>query len=145
MAYDSGTKIVSVTLASGITTVGAFPFAIGDEIMIENTSVGIASTNAQGVVEIVDTGKGYNTEDYNYKLFVLTSVDENIGGIGTVAFSLDGYIPTGELPGTFNETRSAGRIIPKKHFPVFDINLTTTDFIEDEDIISLDDGGYRSC
>ena len=139
MSYDSGTKTVTVTLASGITTTGAFPFAIGDEVMVENVSVGIASTNPQGVVEIVDTGKGYNTENYNYKLFVLTSVDENIGGIGTVAFSLDGYIPTGETPGTFNSLRSAGRIIPKKHFPVFDIDLTTTDFVEDEDIISLDD------
>ena len=139
MSYDSGSKTVTVTLASGITTVGAFPFAIGDEVMVENVSVGIASTNPQGVVEIVNTGKGYNTENYNYKLFVLTSVDENIGGIGTVAFSLDGYIPTGEIPGTFNSVRSAGRIIPKKHFPVFEVDLTTTDFIEDENIICLDD------
>ena len=65
--------------------------------MIENTSVGIASTNPQGVVEIVDTGKGYNSENYNYKLFVVSAVQENIGGIGIVTFSLDGYIPTENL------------------------------------------------
>jgi len=139
MSYDSGTKNVTVTLASGISTVGAFPFAIGDEIMIENTSVGIASTNPQGIVEIVNTGRGYNSENYNYKLFVVSDINENIGGIGIVTFSLDGYLSTGESPGTFSSSRSAGRIIPKKHFPTFDVTLTTTDFIIGEDIISLSD------
>ena len=138
ITYDSSSKDVTVTLSSGITTVGAFPFAVGDEIMIESTSVGIASTNPQGVVEIVDTGKGYNSENYNYKLFVVSAVQENIGGIGIVTFSLDGYIPTGESPGTFSPTRSAGRIIPKKHFPIFDVVLTTTDFVAGEDLITLE-------
>ena len=138
ITYDSSSKDVTITLSSGITTVGAFPFAVGDEIMIESTSVGIASTNPQGVVEIVDTGKGYNTKDYNYKLFVVSAVQENIGGIGIVTFSLDGYLPTGEAPGTFSPTRSAGRIIPKKHFPTFDVTLTTTDFVVGEDLITLE-------
>ena len=139
ISYDSGTKDVTVRLSTGFTTAGSFPFAIGDEIMIENVSVGIASTNPSGDVVVVNTGKGYNTENYEYNLFIVSDVDENIGGLGIVTFSLDGYIPSGELPGTFNSTRSAGRIIPKKHFPTFDVTLTTTNFINKEDIVCLDD------
>ena len=72
ITYDSSSKDVTVTLSSGITTVGAFPFAVGDEIMIESTSVGIASTNPQGVVEIVDTGKDITVRitTISYSLFL---------------------------------------------------------------------------
>ena len=139
ITYNSSTKDVTVTLATGFTTAGSFPFAVGDEIMIENVSVGIASTNASGQVVVINTGKGYNTENYDYKLFVVSSVDENIGGIGIVTFNLNGYISSDETPGTFSSSRSAGRIIPKKHFPVFDVRLTTTNFVEGEDVICLDD------
>ena len=139
ITYDSNTKDVTVTLATGFSTANSFPFTIGDEIMIENASVGIASTNPNGVVEIVDTGRGYNTENYDYKLFIISGIDENLGGIGIVTFSLDGYLNTGELPGTFNPDRSSARIIPRKHFPTFDIDLTTTNFIDGEEIICLND------
>ena len=139
IAYNSSTKDVTVTLATGFTTAGSFPFAVGDEIMIESTSVGIASTNPEGQVVVVDTGKGYNTENYDYKLFVVSGVEPNIGGVGFVTFSLSNYLATGESPGTFSESRSAGRIIPKHHFPIFDIGLKTTDFLEEEDLISLSD------
>ena len=100
--------------------------------MIENVSVGIASTNRNGVVEIVQTGKGFDTKNYDYKLFVVKSIDENLGGIGIVTFSLDGYLKDGENPGVFNSERSSGRIIPKYFFPTFDIKLKTTEFIKGE-------------
>lgn len=45
LTYNSSTKDVTVTLSTGFTTAGSFPFTVGDEIMIENISVGIASTN----------------------------------------------------------------------------------------------------
>jgi len=139
ITYDSISKDVTVTLATGFSTANSFPFSIGDEIMIENASVGIASTNPNGVVEIVDTGKGYNTENYEYKLFIISGVDENLGGIGIVTFSLDGYLLDGESPGTFNPDRSSARIIPQKHFPTFESALKSTDFIANEDIICLND------
>lgn len=139
LAYNSSTKDVTVTLSTGFTTAGSFPFTVGDEIMIENTSVGIASTNPQGQIVVANSGKGYNTENYNYKLFVVSGVDENIGGIGIVTFSLDGYLAAGENPGTFSITRSAGRIIPSHHFPIFESTLTVTNFVEEEKLISLED------
>ena len=139
LSYNSSSKEVYVTLNTGFSTVGSFPFAVGDEVLVENVSVGIASTNAQGVLEFVPSGTGYNSKDYDYKLFTLTAVDANVGGIGTLAFSLDGLINAGESPGTVNLQKSSGRIIPKKHFPVFDVALTSSDFIDGEDIICLDD------
>ena len=56
-----------------------------------------------------------------------------------MAFSLSDFLEDGESPGTFNSLESAGRIIPEKHFPIFDVALTSTGFIDGEDIICLDD------
>ena len=44
LSYNSTTKDVYVTLNTGFTTVNAFPFEVGDKVMVESTSVGIAST-----------------------------------------------------------------------------------------------------
>tara|TARA_Y100000004_G_scaffold95231_1_gene106697 strand:+ start:4064 stop:15256 length:11193 start_codon:yes stop_codon:yes gene_type:complete len=138
ISYNSDTKEVYVTLNTGFTTTNSFPFAVGDEVMVENVNVGIASTVA-GQVVFVPTGDGFNSEDYGYKLFTITAVDENLGGIGTMAYSLDGIIADGASPGTINISKSAGRIIPKKHFPTFEVSLTSSGFIDGEDIICLDD------
>ena len=39
--------------------------------MIENISTGISTT-----------AKGYNSSEYNYSLFTIVAVDENLGGLG---------------------------------------------------------------
>jgi hypothetical protein len=115
--YNSSTKEVIVTLSVGFSTEDSFPFSAGDRVMIENTSVGVAST-----------GKGFNTEDYNYELFVLTSVTENRGGIGSVSYNLSELLKNGEIVGNYSSSTSTGRIIPEKHFPIFDPILKTNDY-----------------
>ena len=45
------------------------PFKVGEEILVENVAVGFGTT-----------GKGYNSEDYGFKLFKVTSLDSNLGG-----------------------------------------------------------------
>jgi len=138
IVYDSSTKEVYVTLNTGFTTANSFPFEVGDEVMVENVSVGIASTVA-GQTVFVPSGDGFNSKDYGYKLFTVTAVDANLGGIGTMAYSLDGIIADGATPGTANLSKSAGRIIPKKHFPTFDVSLTSSGFIDGEDLKNLTD------
>ena len=128
--FDSTTQNATVTLSVGFSTANSFPFAIGDEVLIENTSCGIGTT-----------GKGYNSQDYGYKLFPLTGVDENLGGIGIVTFSLSGLLD-GKVPGEYDTVNSAGRIIPKKYFPLFDIKLKANEFFEEEEIKSGDKVGY---
>ena len=120
--YEPSTKEVTVNLSVGFSTANSFPFSVNDEILIENINV--------------FSGKGYNSENYNYKLFTVTSVNENLGGFGSLTYSLDGLLNGSDLPGDFNADNSSGRIIPKKHFPTFNITLKTNDYLKDEEVIS---------
>ena len=122
--YNSSNKEVTVRMAVGFSTLSAFPFVVGDKVFIENISVGIT------------TFKGFNSKNYGYKLFTLTSVTPNIGGIGTVSYNLSEDLEIGEDPGTADLIRSSGIITPEKYFPKFDINLITKNYIEGEDVVS---------
>jgi hypothetical protein len=80
IVFNAATKNVTVTLSVGFSTANSFPFAVNDKVLIENISVGVGST-----------GKGYNSEDYNYQLvYDLTSVTDPSmgGGFGDVNYSL---------------------------------------------------------
>ena len=126
--YNSFTKNVTVVLSVGFSTANSFPFAVNDKVLIENVSVGSGSTT---------TGKGFNSENYNYQLFTLTSVDENIGGLGgSVIYNLSEFLTDSESPGIFNPSNSSGRIIAQKHFPIFDVVLRKNDYFIEETIIS---------
>ena len=140
IGYSTITRDATITLSTGFSTANSFPFSIGDEVMIENVAVGRTALDpGTGYVIVVGDGKGYNTDQYNYKLFTITGKDENLGGVGFVTVSLDDHLSIGETPGSFYGPASSGRIIAKKDFPVFDIKLTTTNFLKGEGIISLDD------
>ena len=130
ISYNSSTKKVTVGLSTGFSTVSSFPFSVNDKVLIENISVGIGST-----------AKGFNSEKYNYQLFTLTDVDANIGGIGSVSYSLDGYLSGTEFPGTFDAANSAGRIIPEKFFPQFASVLTKNNYRVGEVVKSGDSTG----
>ncbi len=123
LSYNQTTKDVTVTLSVGFSTANSFPFVVNDRVLIENISVGINST-----------GKGFNSENYNYQLFTVTSVDENLGGYGSVTYNLGDYISAQESPGTYDEINSSGRIIAEKHFPQFDVGLKSNKFFENEDV-----------
>jgi len=121
VGFNTTTKDVTVTLAVGFSTADSFPFNVNDRVLIENVSVGVGSTL-----------RGYNSVTYGYQLFTLTAVDENRGGIGSVTYNLSDYIDAGEYPGTFDSLNSAGRIIPEKYFPTFNVELQANDFIQGE-------------
>ena len=124
--YDSITKNVTVVLSVGFSTANSFPFAVNDKVLIENISVGVTST-----------GKGFNSENYNYQLFTLTSVTENLGGLGgSVTYNLNEFLTGSESPGTFNPNNSSGRIIAQKQFPIFDIVLRKNDYLIGETVTS---------
>ena len=126
--FIESSKDVVVTLGSSFSDVGDFPFNIGDKVLVENTSVGIATT-----------GKGYNSSNYNYTLFTIVNTDPNIGGVGaTVSYNLSNYLSDGEVPGNFNPIISSGRIIPQKYFPIFDITLQKNIFNKGETVFSND-------
>jgi hypothetical protein len=121
ISYNSTSKNVTVILAVGFSTSNSFPFAVNDKVLIENISIGVGSDS-----------KGYNSENYDYQLFTINSVTENIGGFGQVTYSLNGLLNSSEYPGTFDAVNSSGRIIPEKYFPIFNPILQTNDFLQGE-------------
>ena len=130
ISFNSTTKNVTVSLGVSFSSINDFPFEIGDKILVEGISVGIAST-----------AKGYNSSRYNYSLFTLTQVDANIGGANpSVVYDLTNYLNNGEIPGSFDSLNSSGRIIPSKYFPIFNISLSKNEFFEGEVVVA--DSGY---
>ena len=118
VAYNSSTNEVTLSLNIGFSTESSFPFFVGGKVFVEG--VGIAST-----------GSGYNSPDYNFKFFEVTSIDANIGGIGSISYRLDSDVTN---PGTYVTTKSAGRVIPFEDFPVFAPKLIKNDFSIGEDV-----------
>ena len=85
VGFNTITKDAFVSLAVGFNTANIFPFVVGDKVMIENVSIGIGST-----------GKGYNSADWDYKLFTVNAVDANLGGIGgTITYDATNYVGWG--------------------------------------------------
>jgi hypothetical protein len=130
--FISSSKDVVVTLGASFSDPEDFPFQIGDKVLVENTSVGLGST-----------GRGYNSSNYNYALFTIVNVDDNLGGAGaTVSYNLSNYLLDGEIPGNFNPDISSGKIIPEKYFPVFNISLKKNIFNIGENVSTLNARGF---
>jgi len=132
VGFNTTTNDVTITLSVGFSTADSFPFAVNDKVLVENISVGVNST-----------GKGYNSSDYNYQLFTINYVDANLGGSNaTVRYSLNGFLNSGEIPGTYDASNSSGRIIPQKYFPIFNTVLKQNNFFIDENVKSNSANGY---
>ena len=132
VGFNTTTKDVTLTLSVGFSTANTFPFEVNDKVLIENVSIGIGST-----------GRGFNSAEYDYKLFSITAVDQNYGGIGIVTYSLADELIGAEYPGTYNPFNSAAaRIIPQKYFPSFSVNLSSNQYLVGETVTSKSKEGY---
>ena len=58
IVFNGDTNDVSVTLKDAYSTLDTFPFRLGDNVLVENASVGIGST-----------AKGFNSKSYGYSRF----------------------------------------------------------------------------
>ena len=93
IGFTTSTATVEITLDTDYSTGQTFPFAVGDKVLVEG--VGIAST-----------GYGYNSNLYDYDLFVVSAISPNLGGADpTVSFVLGN-----DNPGTYDPDNSAGRL-----------------------------------
>ncbi len=134
IGFNTTTKDVTVTLdvgfLSGFSTSTDFPFSVGDQVLVENTQV---STSSTGFVP-----RGYNSKDYDYNFFTITSIDPNIGGVNpSIVFNLSNYFSGTETPGVFDPLKSSGRIVAEKDFPVFSVKLKKNQFFEGETITGV--------
>jgi len=126
VGFNKTTNDVTITLSVGFSTADSFPFAINDKVLVENISIGVNST-----------ARGYNSSDYGYQLFTINYVDANLGGNNaTVRYSLNGFLNSGEEPGTYDSSNSSGRIVPQKYFPIFNPILKKNNFFIGENIKS---------
>ena len=67
VGFNTTTKDVTLTLSVGFSTANTFPFEVNDKVLIENISIGIGST-----------GRGFNSAEYDYKLFTISAVDQKL-------------------------------------------------------------------
>lgn len=124
ITYNSSTKDVTVYLDAEFSEAGDFPFEVGKKVLIENALVG-------------EGQKGYNSALYDYALFEVKNIDPNIGGIGaTFSYSMEGYLNSGEVLGTYNGLTLQGNAVPEKYFPTFEIFLTRNNFVLGENTYS---------
>ena len=131
IVFNTSTKDVVVSLAVSYSDAANYPFAVGDKVLVENTSIGIGTTL-----------RGYNSSEYGYSLFTLNAIDPNIGGSnGTITYNLGNFLSNGEEPATFSSVYSSGVVTPQKFFPIFDIELEKNQFFRGETVISGNTSG----
>jgi hypothetical protein len=125
ITFDSGSGIATAGIAVSYSDAKDFPFNVGDKILVENTQI------------IPKSGKGFNSKDYDYRLFNIVSTDPNIGGEnGSITYDMSSILQDGYLPGTYDTINSIGSIVPEKYFPKFKITLKQRDFRTGETIRS---------
>ena len=128
--YDQFTNKVTVILEGEFNNTVNFPFELGDEVLIENVSVES------------EESKGYNSENYGYKLFKIETLNPNFGGSGAnFSYSLDGILEPGEDPGVYDFRFSKGIVVPKKYFPKFYSKLKLIEFGINELVVSSNNMG----
>ena len=121
-----------------------FPFAVGDQIFVENVNVQgspvidpitgeqtfpnpVPSTDPRTYPENQITG--YNSNMYDYRYFTVTS--RNITD-SRITYSILGI---GTFGGFFDPVNSAGRIIKKEDLPTFNVTFEHRNFINGEPIV----------
>ena len=115
--YNESNQRATISIGVSYSTLDDYPFEVGKKVMIEGVSVGVGST-----------GSGYNSANYEYKLFEILATDPNVGGtLGSITYSLAGVIPSGKIPGTYNSA-SIGRVIREEDFPLFRTTLKGNQF-----------------
>jgi len=129
ITYDSDLKNVTVTLETQFSAIADFPFQIGTKVFIEGVKINDP--------EIRVNTKSYNSSEFDYALFEISSIDPNIGGIGgNFTYSVSDLIGSDEILGVFNSNLSSAQVVPESYFPTFNSKLKQTNFAISERIIS---------
>ncbi len=113
---------VTLTLETpvvGFSTDNQIGITTGDKIFVE----GISYTGA---------GSGFNSSDYKYEPFTVTSVDQAFGSqdAATIQYELD------QSPAGYDEDNTYdAKVINYNHIPKFNVNLIQSEFYNAEDVI----------
>jgi hypothetical protein len=119
-----------VFLDSSYSNILDFPFVNGDLVLIENVQI------------IENTGKSFNSSNYNYKLFEVLEIEPQIGGENpSIVLDASQLIRDNEVFGTYDINSSFGIVTPQKYFPKFEIVLKKNIFFAGETVISENNFG----
>ena len=130
--YDPVNKTAQIFFSQTFSEAQNFPFKVNDEILVENTSVGVNST-----------GSGYNSSDYSYKFFKVVEIDPNIGGAnGSLKYDMSDVIDEGDVPGNYDIANSIGKAVPVTSFPIFDASISKNDFSVGEKVVTGSTYGF---
>ena len=125
VSYDNSTKVVRLTLDKQFSFGEYFPFIVGQRIIVENINIGVNTT-----------GKGYNSQDYDYELFPIVNVDAQFGGAGAfVEYDLTELLKTNEQAGIVSSF-TAATVTPESFFPIFESTLKISDFVVGEEVLN---------
>jgi photosystem II stability/assembly factor-like uncharacterized protein len=122
----NGIRVIAATSNSGTNTLSlkaptngftVFPFNVGDKIYVE------------GIV-ITDSYSGYNSENYDYALFTITS-RVTTQGSETISYSIAGI---GNSGGTYDAVNSVGRVIKSSDLAIFQPVMEQSDFFDNEPV-----------
>ena len=127
--FNNISKKVTVGFAVTFANDDAFPFKVGDKVIVENTNIDNSLT-----------GKGYNSANYGYSLFTVETANSfNGADVPTITYDLSDYILPGEIPGNYDAFDSFGTVTPEPFFPTFDIEIAKDTFRRGE-VVTAQDG-----
>lgn len=103
------------TPTSGFTTSNPLPFAVGDQVFVENVGV--------------STGKGYNSAQYGYRYWTITGVNTAFGLVNqaTISYAVD------ENPGV-HDGLTYGSVSNVKDIATFSLTLKEGEFYNGEEV-----------
>jgi hypothetical protein len=115
--YTTGSLTLTLTTPiAGFTTDNPLPFAVGDQVFVENAVINPG------------TGDGYNSEDYDFTYFTLTGVNTAFSkrNQATITYS----VPSN--PGILTSVNQTATVSNVKDLPTFTLGLKEAEFIPGE-------------
>jgi hypothetical protein len=127
---NSNDSTLRVFLDASYSNISEFPFAENDFVIIENTKI------------LENSGKSFNSSEYNYKLLKIIEIEPQIGGENpSILLDSSEILLDGEFFGIYDINSSFGTVTPKKYFPIFEISLKKNIFSVGETVISGNNTG----
>ena len=126
-AFKTNTLFLKAPITGFTTATGGFPFAIGDQIFVED-------------IKTLDSADGYNSSDYDYQYFTVTGIN-TVGGTEAITYSIDGL---GDNGGTFDPENDFGRVVKVSDLAAFEPQFKPIEYLDNEQIIFTPKGKISS-
>jgi len=130
---NSNSQIYPLVSSGYGKTETEFPFAVGDEIFIENCRVDLSETDESG--NIIPKNN-YNSSNYGYRFFKVTGINTNNY---TVTYSMDGI---GSNLGNYVNDFGYGSVVNRKNMAEFEMILADDlSYFSKETVVGIDNSG----